>query len=107
MTWKPTIAARARTPCWPWDDWRNEQCPGHPIGAQCVDCGMDVALNPALIAYDPVCIYDAFRTGLLPLIIREPGDERSLHQLAVEIGATPPLAAKPTKRKGRKGRPTT
>lgn len=89
MTWAPTIVASARTPCMP---WRLRDGEGrHPMGAVCVDCGIDVALDPALTAYNPVCIYCALSTGLLPLAEIEPDDERTLHDMAVQEGSTPAM----------------
>lgn len=103
MTWTPQIVARARTPCWPWDLREYRPDDPHPIGAQCAKCQIDVALDPRLIAYEPLCLHCSMREGLLPLIEREPSDRRSLHEVAVDHGATPPLASKKKPQRARKG----
>lgn len=81
MGWEPQIVPRPRTPCHAWRlrDGRGN----HPIGAQCSDCGQDVALDRGLTGFDPVCVYCALETGLLPMEEISPEDERSLHEIAM------------------------
>lgn len=82
MEWTPRIVARQQTPCWPWR--LRERHDTHPVGAQCVECGQDVALDPTLRGFDPVCLYCALGNGTLPAVEIEPTDERTLHQQAMD-----------------------
>lgn len=87
MSWTPRIVHRAQTPCMPWR-LRDNRVPA--IGAACAECGLDVELPRDLSGYQPVCIYCAMDSGLLPAVEIAPEDERTLHQMAYGDSSSPP-----------------
>ena len=62
--------------------WRLRDNREPVVGRTCATCGEDVAMPAHLTAFQPVCLYCAMDSGLLPAIEIEPEDERTMHQLA-------------------------
>ena len=70
------LVAPARVVCAPWrlrgglsvcatDD-------SHPAGAECIDCGADVAVPRSLLNAAPVCLYCGMDSGMVDLAEVEP-----------------------------------
>lgn len=82
MTWTPRIVARTVAPCWPWAERFNDPADQQPLARLCIRCKIDVALPRADEGHTPMCLYCAMDRGLIPAEIIEPGDDRSLRQIA-------------------------
>jgi hypothetical protein len=59
--------------------WRLRIVPDgepHPIGANCIGCGRDLALRRHYAKREAICLYCAMDRGIIPLVELPPDDER-------------------------------
>lgn len=60
----PDRAVKPPVVCWPWHLWRLAADDGHPTGANCALCRLDVAVPRVEQHRKPICLYCAIDTGL-------------------------------------------